>query len=686
MSNLSELKPVGSITPFTKFCCTIGNLPSSYMQSFTYEEQLLWLCDYLQNTVIPAVNTNAEAVAELQGLYIELKDYVDHYFENLDVQNEINNKLDEMASDGTLNTLIEKYYTPFIENQNKQIANIAKQVNSAVSGTPLPANSISEMTNTERIYVNSQDGKWYYYNGENWVAGGNYQAVSLSQNAVNYNNLSYNLQANTPFLNVLNISDNLNFENKAIKKDSPNEEYSPAGWYLSNYIDVSNFNGLSCSDLASYTGENLYAIVYYSQAKILIGGVSASDLREARNPNITDYASYDCFLELAKDVYYIRVAKYSYSDVSSNPIIMGVSNNSLYNILKNNYFNLYGSNFQNKSVMLDGTTKQYAGWFTSDFILVKNYFSLIIKDLPAITVVKDLCGISFYDKNKKFISGYGYKELSEILSLNTTITAYKSFNGTLSLPNDTVYIKISRFNFNDVASNTTISIYLDKKLNYMENNSCKILCIGDSLTEGDYGSEPAGTVNVHSENYPYFLSNYLQCSVTNKGRSGFTPIMYWNNTIKTIDFSIPYDIVIILLGTNGGLTDTIDEDTNFENYNDFANTNTGRYCSIIEYIMEHSNNVSQIILCTPPHAGVKRLNNRNNAINSNPIVKKIGQKYSLPVIDLLYELGINDVNQNTFQPIDNLHFNEKGYQKMGTFIGSQLISLYSFLTIKLYHS
>lgn len=109
MSNLNELKPVGNLSPFARFCCTIGNLPSSYMVSLTYEEQLLWLCDYLKNTVIPAVNTNAEAVKELQELYVKLKDYVDNYFNNLDVQNEINNKLDKMAESGELTEIIAHY-------------------------------------------------------------------------------------------------------------------------------------------------------------------------------------------------------------------------------------------------------------------------------------------------------------------------------------------------------------------------------------------------------------------------------------------------------------------------------------------------------------------------------------------------------------------------------------------------
>lgn len=102
MANMNNLKPIQSLRPFTRFCCTIGNLPSSYMVSLTYEEQLLWLCNYLENTVIPTINQNAEAVTELQNLYIELK----NYFNNLDVQTEINNKLDEMVTDGTLDKII----------------------------------------------------------------------------------------------------------------------------------------------------------------------------------------------------------------------------------------------------------------------------------------------------------------------------------------------------------------------------------------------------------------------------------------------------------------------------------------------------------------------------------------------------------------------------------------------------
>lgn len=101
--------PIENLKPFPKFCYTIGMIPSSYKESLTYEEQLIWFCSFLQDTVIPTVNNNGLAVQELQNLYVQLKNYVDTYFENLDVQTEIDNKLDDMAESGQLADIIADY-------------------------------------------------------------------------------------------------------------------------------------------------------------------------------------------------------------------------------------------------------------------------------------------------------------------------------------------------------------------------------------------------------------------------------------------------------------------------------------------------------------------------------------------------------------------------------------------------
>ena len=90
---------IKTVSPFRNFCITIGALPTSYLESMSYYEMLCWLCKYLENTINPAINQNAEALKELQ-------EYVANYFDNLDVTEEINAKLDEMADDGTLAQII----------------------------------------------------------------------------------------------------------------------------------------------------------------------------------------------------------------------------------------------------------------------------------------------------------------------------------------------------------------------------------------------------------------------------------------------------------------------------------------------------------------------------------------------------------------------------------------------------
>mgnify|MGYP000637459502 CR=1 FL=1 len=109
MENLNLIKPEKVQNIINKFCYTIGMIPTSYKISMTYEEQIIAIGHYLEETVIPALNNNAEAVAELQNLFIELKNYVANYFDNLDVQTEINNKLDQMVADGTLPEIVASY-------------------------------------------------------------------------------------------------------------------------------------------------------------------------------------------------------------------------------------------------------------------------------------------------------------------------------------------------------------------------------------------------------------------------------------------------------------------------------------------------------------------------------------------------------------------------------------------------
>ena len=147
--------------------------------------------EYL-NQVISNNNEQNDLMTGLYNAYVSLQNYINDYFDSLDVQEEINNKLDSMAQDGSLTALIKEYIDPIIERQDEEM-NLFKQsinasiqvidtkVDAATSGSPLAAADVSGMTNTSRIYVNTTDGNWYYYNGTQWTIGGQYQSAVINK-------------------------------------------------------------------------------------------------------------------------------------------------------------------------------------------------------------------------------------------------------------------------------------------------------------------------------------------------------------------------------------------------------------------------------------------------------------------------------------------------------------------------
>lgn len=62
------------------------------------------LCKIVEYVKVIGANNN-----ELIKAFTELKEYVDNYFDNLDIQEEIDNKLDEMAESGELTEIIAQY-------------------------------------------------------------------------------------------------------------------------------------------------------------------------------------------------------------------------------------------------------------------------------------------------------------------------------------------------------------------------------------------------------------------------------------------------------------------------------------------------------------------------------------------------------------------------------------------------
>lgn len=90
--------------------CVLQNFPfiEEDFDALTDYELLCKVVQYL-NLVIDSVNDVVEKTDGLIASFEELKSYVDNYFANLDVQEEINNKLEEMAEGGELAGIIAQF-------------------------------------------------------------------------------------------------------------------------------------------------------------------------------------------------------------------------------------------------------------------------------------------------------------------------------------------------------------------------------------------------------------------------------------------------------------------------------------------------------------------------------------------------------------------------------------------------
>lgn len=114
------------LTPFRFWCQKI--LPLAYDDSLSYYELLCKVVDYLNKTM-EDVTLSIEDVENLHSAYVALQGYVNNYFNNLDVQEEINNKLDALVADGTIHTI----FTPDV----LQILGVAEQASlDAIAAIP----------------------------------------------------------------------------------------------------------------------------------------------------------------------------------------------------------------------------------------------------------------------------------------------------------------------------------------------------------------------------------------------------------------------------------------------------------------------------------------------------------------------------------------------------------------------
>lgn len=105
-----QLGDYKTLQPFRYWCQKV--LPLVYDDSLSYYELLCKTIDYLNKTMEDVEILNGD-INSLHTAYTELQSYVNNYFSTLDVQEEINNKLDELVTSGRLDVLFNNY-VPYV--------------------------------------------------------------------------------------------------------------------------------------------------------------------------------------------------------------------------------------------------------------------------------------------------------------------------------------------------------------------------------------------------------------------------------------------------------------------------------------------------------------------------------------------------------------------------------------------
>ena len=635
-----------TLQPFTKLCMTIGQLPASYVESMSYYEQLIWFTKYLQDQVIPAVNQNAAAVEELQGYYIELQNYVNHYFDNLDVQEEINNKLNQMAIDGTLYNIINQ---DIFNNLNSAILENANNI--SIINNNIPSFITSDSTSSVSMSMLSQEVREALTGGSTAV---------VSDNSIT----NHNLQDGIVSIDKMDqyLQNNLDKNLQVVSADYSNVGYA---YIDSDEIVYSTDNqyryaivNLTKDKEYVFTGYNFYAtlgcIIIDNEDNILASTIDSSLSSGLRSVSLTYRPLTNNTKAILSEGY--TIGSYT-SFVRQNQKLMEVKNISL--------------NYKAQSTNLIEEINDYLGSRTSTIGSVikaasaSNYKISIYKMNKGTTY--DINSFNHYDVAGLIITDKDMKVTYSSSSSSTTPKTAISYNFTATIDG---YIYLT----SDATTTSTIQIINDLVESKYTNKKWSIL--GDSI------SDP--TTLGDDKMYADYIHDDIGINIQNLAKSGAG---YWKRNIydeafyqQALSIDIDSDVVTLLgswndLGTQGGTTGT-------QIIGNITDTGTDTICGCINTTFDNifatcPNAVVGVILPTPwyNHHGYSYTYD-DDYIDA---IKGICIARSIPVLDLYTQSNLMPWNE-TFNGLyflnsDGTHPNTEGQKRISGMIEEFVKSL-----------
>lgn len=616
------------------------------------------------NKIIDSENTLGTQMENVTNAFIELQNYVNDYFKNLDVQDEINNKLNQMAENGSLQILLNNQYINLVNevntkiNENQELNNynfneLNNKINNINSGNPLKANSIEEMIDKSRIYILTTTGHWYYFNNEQWNDGGVYQGVEIGDNSIklyqlepnlqdNFNSFFKNVNYNTPFRGYIRVSSELSSYEVV---DSSDYKYGTYNLEKGKKYYLCGFNSWESTGLT-----------------IINNGIIKATSRKSTttNPLLNVTLIYECNEE--NDVLYISKPSENnsrYSDYTENgTLIIEIENINLNYTKKLNNLN---------------PIKTINHCWSNRRVEIGSLIDIVSNDQKSI--------LEIYKINKGINYILHFENLYDVASIiitdNNLNVLYKSSDSNkpswdigndLYESNNDGYCFISKYNGKDYEGKPYI--LLNNKIDNKYSNK-KWCIIGDSLS-----------TNITNPNYIDNITNslHLNTTVIANGGDGYYHVGGTSNFVTKVQ-NIPQDTEIITIF--GSFNDVAGEITNFDKIiGDVTDTETNTICGCInttlDWIMNNRQNAVLGVILPTPWTNRNPLNRESN-IYINKLIE-ICKNKSIPYLDLFHKSNlypwIKSFNNNFFNNGDGTHPNINGHKKISGMIEAFIKELY----------
>ena len=591
------------------------------------------------NNSLPALSAN-----NLNQLQNNVEDNINQLQNNFeDNLNQLQNDFEETLRE-TTDTSIKKINDESEYRKNKD-NDLQLQINGLASGSPLIASSVIEMTDTSRVYVNTTNGNWYYYNGTSWVSGGIYQSTEINDGSIDIIKLISALQDNftKEFTNVEYEAENVGYAtigsvsgDLLIRDTQTGYSYAKEDLEVNTIYSFCGYNCYECLGIVVVDSSNNNKVVYSSA--------------DGDNETVTRGANLLFRTNKSGLVAYI-----SKRNTSANHYNIFEDKTTM--LMKLNNILLNTSNFKESANLIN----------TISGLFLKT--SSVIGEIPKVAE-SDKATMKIYKLSrgtKYFVTGNDYSLVSGLTILTENLkTAHLSSTSSKDVTTPFTYEFVANDNgyaiLTDYISNSVNSInHIEIVKEVKKTLNKKWVAVGDSLTAAS-----TGVIN-----YTNFISENLGIEMENFGIGGSG---YWKRNTEEKAFyqrvsTIPIDAdVVTIFGSFNDLG--LEGDVHgFNIIGNVSDTGTDTICGCINTTLDNlfarcPNAVVGIITPTPWH------NHYGDDVNSNKYVnalKEIAKLRSIPCLDLFSSSNLrpwdNTFKDTYYKDADGVHPNSEGHKR-----------------------